>query len=241
MAGTGSLERSDCAGRGGAQFLMVLPIEEWMPLWTLAAVGVATALMLATAAALLLALLDRSAAEARRRRFRKPRAAKEAGALGSVADVRPVPLSSASRDDYIKRWRYLLSRFVDEPRASTAETHDLARKLLSERGFSLEDLDRDNVRFPDEHLVVAENYRMAHRATSGLRSARTEQCRRETSGSLIATALLCSRPMMVSPSTRGMVVPFNGPLIAISRGSMRVLIVADFLYQCSYWQILPRS
>jgi len=157
---------------------MVLPIEEWMPLWTLAAVGVATALMLATAAALLLALLDRSAAEARRRRFRKPRAAKEAGALGSVADVRPVPLSSASRDDYIKRWRYLLSRFVDEPRASTAETHDLARKLLSERGFSLEDLDRDNVRFPDEHLVVAENYRMAHRATSGLRSARTEQCRR---------------------------------------------------------------
>ena len=161
-----------------SQLLRILPIEEWMPLWTLAAVGVATALVIATAAALILALLDRSAAEARRRRFRRPRATKEAGLLGSVADVRPVPLSTASRDDYLKRWRYLLSRFVEQPRVTTAETHDLTRKLLAERGYSLEDLDRDEVRFPDEHLVVAENYRMAQRATSGLRSARTEQLRR---------------------------------------------------------------
>jgi hypothetical protein len=176
-----------------------------MPLWTLAAVGVVTALVLATAAALVLALLERRAVEKAeddtsewpsprvpprrerrvkrrsreeppRRRRRRPSA--EAPRRRGPATVRPVPLSTAARDEYIKRWRYLLSRFVEQPRITTADTHDLARKLLADRGYPLEDLDSDDVSVPEEHLVVAENYRIAHRVSSGIRTARTEQLRR---------------------------------------------------------------
>jgi hypothetical protein len=89
-----------------------------------------------------------------------------------------VPISTASRDEYLKRWRYLLSRFVEQPRITTADTHDLARKLLTERDYPVEDLDRDDVAVPEEFLVVAENYRIAHRVSSGIRTARTEQLRR---------------------------------------------------------------
>jgi hypothetical protein len=177
----------------------------WMPLWTLAAVGVVTALVLATAAALFLAFLERAAMHrdadqarrwldegldsradrrGRRRsreepsRRRRRRSGAEAPPRRGPITIRPVPLSAASRDEYVRRWRYLLSRFVEQPRITTADTHDLARKLLAERDYPVEELDRDDVTVPDEFQVVAENYRIAHRVSSGVRTARTEQLRR---------------------------------------------------------------
>ena len=169
------------------------------------AVGVVTALVLATAAALLLAFLERSAAErawerthewlgpgmaprrdrrGRRRSREEPprrkrwRAGAQAPHRRGPITIHPVPISTASRDEYLKRWRSLLSRFVEQPRITTADTHDLARKLLTERDYPVEDLDRDDVAVPEEFLVVAENYRIAHRVSSGIRTARTEQLRR---------------------------------------------------------------
>ena len=169
--------------------------------------GIVTALVVATAVALVMALLERASLRgtgqddrtwgsappvperrerrkqgrvdqpARRRRWRA-RPVTEARARGAVAAIRPTALSAVARDEYLRRWRYLLSRFVEEPKATTEETYDLARKLLAERGYPLEDLDRDDVGVPDEHLALVANYRIAHHVASGLRSARTEALRR---------------------------------------------------------------
>src|SRR5207247_7540021 len=61
---------------------------------------------------------------------------------------------------------------------TTGEPHDLVRELLAERDYPVQELDRDDVDVPEEFLVVAENYRIAHRVSSGVRTARTEQLRR---------------------------------------------------------------
>ncbi len=47
---------------------------------------------------------------------------------------------------------------------------------------------------------------------------RTTQCLRETEGSVTATAFEASRPMVISPSDKGIVESFNGPESTTSLG-----------------------
>ncbi|MFZ0950421.1 MAG: hypothetical protein WAN19_20000, partial [Candidatus Sulfotelmatobacter sp.] len=47
---------------------------------------------------------------------------------------------------------------------------------------------------------------------------RTTQCLRETEGSVTATAFEASRPMVISPSDKGIVESFNGPDSTTSLG-----------------------
>src|SRR5262245_65392766 len=54
-----------------------------------------------------------------------------------------------------------------------------------------------------------------------------EQWRRDTRGSFIVTWFVRSRPMMVSISRSGMVVPLRGPAIATSLGSIRRFILPE--------------
>src|SRR5215469_9652937 len=72
-------------------------------------------------------------------------------------------------------------------------------------------------------------FRLSRSRICNFPSARQmEQCFLETSGSLRATGFVGSLPIVVSVSARGIVVPLSGPVIAISRGSMEMVILADF-------------
>jgi hypothetical protein len=76
-------------------------------------------------------------------------------------DIRP--LTPAARDRYAQQWRLAQEQFVDSPEASVAQADQLVTVVMRERGYPVDDLDRqaDDISVDHPHLVG--DYRHAQR------------------------------------------------------------------------------
>ena len=89
------------------------------------------------------------------------------------------PLSASSRERYQHDWESLQSKFVDRPQGAVTEADDLVSSVMRERGYPVDDWERQSALVSVDHPRVVEHYRTAHTisersATSG---ASTEDLR----------------------------------------------------------------
>jgi FtsZ-interacting cell division protein ZipA len=73
-----------------------------------------------------------------------------------------VELEPAARARYLEAWQAAQGRFVDDPTTVTHEADTLVTKVLRQRGYPVEDFDRQADDVSVDHPEVAENYRAAH-------------------------------------------------------------------------------
>jgi hypothetical protein len=75
-------------------------------------------------------------------------------------DVRP--LTPASADRYLARWREVQARFVDAPKDAVADSDRLVQDVMRERGYPVEDFDQRAADLSVDHGDVVDNYRAGH-------------------------------------------------------------------------------
>jgi hypothetical protein len=74
-----------------------------------------------------------------------------------------VPLDAETRTRYQQEWRATQGRFVDDPTGATRDADGLVSRLMSERGYPVDDdFERQAAVVSVDHPQVAENYRAAH-------------------------------------------------------------------------------
>lgn len=73
------------------------------------------------------------------------------------------PLDPEVRERHAAQWQDAQARFVDDPSGSIAEADRLVKKVMSDRGYPMNDFDEraDDISVDHPHLV--ENFRGAHR------------------------------------------------------------------------------
>jgi hypothetical protein len=91
-----------------------------------------------------------------------------------------VPLSAGARDGYLRSWRDLQERFVDEPSKSVSSADRLVEEVMRERGYPMDEFDQRAADISVDHPEVVENYRAAHRISiaEGKGEATTEDLRK---------------------------------------------------------------
>lgn len=72
------------------------------------------------------------------------------------------PLSEADRDRFSSDWRKVQAEFVDTPAEAVADADDLIQRVMSTRGYPVEEFDRRAADISVTHPTVVENYRSAH-------------------------------------------------------------------------------
>jgi hypothetical protein len=75
-------------------------------------------------------------------------------------DIRP--LTPAALDGYVNRWRVVQTAFVDHPSSAVGEADLLVTEVMRERGYPVDDFDRQAADISVDHPTVVENYRAAH-------------------------------------------------------------------------------
>ena len=75
-------------------------------------------------------------------------------------DIRP--LTPAALDGYVNRWRVVQTAFVDHPSSAVGEADVLVTEVMRERGYPVDDFDRQAADISVDHPTVVENYRAAH-------------------------------------------------------------------------------
>jgi ABC-type nickel/cobalt efflux system permease component RcnA len=75
-------------------------------------------------------------------------------------DIRP--LSAASRQRYLERWRSTQARFVDAPGDAIRDADALVIAVMTERGYPMDDFEQQSADVSVDHPHVVENYRAAH-------------------------------------------------------------------------------
>lgn len=75
-------------------------------------------------------------------------------------DIRP--LSAAAMDGYVARWRAVQTAFVDHPASAVGEADVLVTEVMRERGYPVDDFERQSADISVDHPKVVENYRAAH-------------------------------------------------------------------------------
>jgi hypothetical protein len=75
-------------------------------------------------------------------------------------DIRP--LSSDATGRYIHEWEGIQVRFVDDPVGATRDADRLVERVMSDRGYPVEDFDSRADLISVDHPTVVENYRAAH-------------------------------------------------------------------------------
>jgi hypothetical protein len=79
------------------------------------------------------------------------------------SDLDIVPLDPEVRTRYQQEWRTTQGRFVDDPTGATRDADGLVARLMSERGYPVDDdFERQAAVVSVDHPQVAENYRAAH-------------------------------------------------------------------------------
>ncbi|MCW2516918.1 MAG: putative rane protein [Mycobacterium sp.] len=73
-----------------------------------------------------------------------------------------VPLSAESHGNYAHSWRVVQTAFVDDPKGALADADLLVTRVMSERGYPVDDFDRRAADISVDHPTVVENYRAAH-------------------------------------------------------------------------------
>jgi hypothetical protein len=77
-------------------------------------------------------------------------------------DIRP--LAPASRERYAQEWSEVQARFVDEPVGAVAEADGLVMIVMRERGYPMDDFERQAELISVDHPTVVEDYRAGHAA-----------------------------------------------------------------------------
>ncbi len=76
-------------------------------------------------------------------------------------DIRP--LTAASLDGYVTRWRVVQTAFVDHPASAVGEADVLVTEVMRERGYPVDDdFEQQAADISVDHPTVVENYRAAH-------------------------------------------------------------------------------
>lgn len=74
-----------------------------------------------------------------------------------------VPLSPEAREKYVRSWRDLQERFVDEPSDSLTNADRLVTELMRDRGYPMDEFEQRAADISVDHPQVVENYRAGHR------------------------------------------------------------------------------
>jgi len=82
------------------------------------------------------------------------------------------PLSPADRDHFQQSWRTIQATFVDDPGAALAEADQLIVRVMSARGYPMNDFEQRAAEISVDHPVVVQNYRAGHEIA--IRQARRE-------------------------------------------------------------------
>lgn len=90
-------------------------------------------------------------------------------------DIRP--LSPASRDRYVLRWRDAQARFVDAPVRALAEADSLVGQVMRERGYPTGDFDEQVALVAVDHGDRADDYRQAFAIHRGAEGGSTDDLR----------------------------------------------------------------
>lgn len=72
------------------------------------------------------------------------------------------PLSPQALDAYVTRWRAVQTAFVDHPASAVGEADVLVTEVMRERGYPVDDFERQSADISVDHPKVVENYRAAH-------------------------------------------------------------------------------
>lgn len=88
----------------------------------------------------------------------------------STLDLRP--LSRPDHDRFAAEWTKVQAEFVDAPSEAVSDADVLIQRLMSERGYPVEDFERRAADVSVEHPRVVENYRSAH--SIAIKEARTD-------------------------------------------------------------------
>jgi hypothetical protein len=72
------------------------------------------------------------------------------------------PLTPAALDGYVARWRAVQTAFVDHPASAVGEADVLVTEVMRERGYPVDDFERQSADISVDHPAVVENYRAAH-------------------------------------------------------------------------------
>jgi hypothetical protein len=72
------------------------------------------------------------------------------------------PLSPPDRDRFTSAWTKVQAEFVDTPAEAVSDADALIQRVMSQRGYPMEDFDRRAADISVEHPDVVENYRSAH-------------------------------------------------------------------------------
>jgi hypothetical protein len=137
--------------------------------------------VVAVVAVLLLLLVSAAVAKraGRRRRLRQrfgPEYDRAVGAAGNSRDAEAdlsarakerdqltiKPLSRSQRDRYDQDWRQIQAEFVDYPARSLTRADALVGDVLTDRGYPMQDFDREADLISVDHPQIVEQYRRAH-------------------------------------------------------------------------------
>lgn len=93
-------------------------------------------------------------------------------------DIRPLPAST--RDDFVRRWREVQARFVDDPRGAITDADKLIGEAMVARGYPVGDFEQRAADVSVDHPNVVTDYRAAHDIALNDRRQRasTEELRR---------------------------------------------------------------
>jgi hypothetical protein len=75
-------------------------------------------------------------------------------------DIRPLP--PAVLNGYVTRWRAVQTAFVDHPSSAVGEADLLVTEVMRDRGYPVDDFDRQAADISVDHPTVVANYRAAH-------------------------------------------------------------------------------
>jgi hypothetical protein len=78
-----------------------------------------------------------------------------------VERLKIVPLAPEEAARFKESWRVLQTRFVDNPRATVAESDRLVRDLMVKRGYPMADFERRAADISVDHPQLVETYRAA--------------------------------------------------------------------------------
>lgn len=78
----------------------------------------------------------------------------------NALDLRP--LSKADHDRFSSEWTKVQAEFVDAPTEAVSDADALIQRVMTTRGYPVEDFDRRAADVSVEHPEVVENYRSAH-------------------------------------------------------------------------------
>ena len=89
------------------------------------------------------------------------------------------PLTEATRARFAAEWRELQERFVDQPSNAVVAADSLVYRVMSERGYPMDNFEAQAKLISVDHPSVVENYRSAHAVCERARSqqASTEDLR----------------------------------------------------------------